>query len=137
MLACLTALTVGMEMSKKIRRDAEAGSEESEPEEFQVRTSLLEERRLTSQRSAGITRINQQLAQVNSMFRDLSSIVIAQGESISTIEGNSDMSYQNTEVIKSQLKITKDGRQQLKDMITILACLIVFVFGISIYRSSR
>lgn len=122
-------------------RDPEAGSEDEEdlsvPEDMRQRTSLLQERRIASDRAAGITRIHQQMSQVSSMFRDLSSMVISQGESIATIEQNAERSSENIHQTTKQLKITYDRRQQLKDLLMILCIVALCLLGVSLYSRVR
>ena len=83
-----------------------------------------------------MNRIHQQVHQVSSMFRDLSNIVVSQGESVATIEQTVDSAASNIKQVNLQLKVTSDRKKQLRDIIMILACIILFVLGISIYRRS-
>lgn len=106
-------------------------------EELQQRVSLLNDRVVSSERLNGITRIHQQISQVNSLFRDLSSMVISQGEGIATIEQNSERSAENTRQSASELKISYDRRKQLKDVIMILAVIVVFMLGLNMYNRVR
>ncbi len=106
-------------------------------EELQQRVSLLNDRVVGSDRLNGITRIHQQISQVNSLFRDLSSMVIAQGDGIATIEQNSERSADNTRHSASELKISFDRRKQLKDVIMILAVIVVLMLGVNMYNRVR
>ena len=109
----------------------------SEDEEMQQRTGLINQRRIVSnERSSGMNRIHQQVSQVSSMFRDLSNIVVSQGESVATIEQTVDSAASNIKEVNFQLKVTQDRRKQLKDLIFLLGCLVMFVIGVSIYRRS-
>ena len=109
--------------------------ESSDDEELQQRAGLLGQRRqISNERSAGMNRIHQQVSQVSSMFRDLSSIVISQGESISTIENTVDNAASNIKDVNTQLKVTRDSKKQLRDIVVILACIILFILGVTIYR---
>ncbi len=102
----------------------EAGESES--------LSLLSENRLASQRSSGIAKIHQQVSQVNSMFRDLSAMVIAQGETVQTIEDNVENSAAFTKKAKLEIIITHDRRKHIKDAIFILGGLILVVILLSL-----
>ena len=102
--------------------------EENPPESL----SLLQENRVASQRASGIARIHQQVTQVNSMFKDLSAIVIAQGETAQTIEDNAESSVGFTKRATMQIKITHDRRTHIKDAIFILAGLIITVILLSL-----
>ena len=107
----------------------------SDDEEMQQRTGLISKNRTTTnERSAGMNRIHQQVSQVSSMFRDLSNIVVSQGESVATIEQTVDNAASNIKEVNVQLKVSQDRRKQLKDLIFILGCLVMFVLGVSIYR---
>jgi t-SNARE complex subunit (syntaxin) len=112
-------------------------SETSDDEEMQQQHGLLGQRRnIANERSAGMNRIHQQVSQVSAMFRDLSTIVISQGESVATIEQTVDKTAGNIKDVNIQLKVTGDRKKQLRDIIVILAFIVLFVLGISIYRRS-
>ena len=99
--------------------------------------SLLQENRFASQRASGIAKIHQQVHQVNSMFKDLSAIVLAQGETVQTVEANVESSAGFTKRAAMEIKVTHDRRKHLKDAIFILAALIALVILLSIGSKFR
>ena len=94
--------------------------------------SLLEENRLASQRAAGVSIIHQQVSQVNSMFRDLSAMALAQAETVQTVEDNVHASVLHVSRANREIKLTYDRRKHLKDAIFILGALIVLVILLSL-----
>lgn len=115
-------------MSNRFSSTHVSFDEEDPPESL----SLLQENRFASHRASGIAHISQQVSQVNSMFKDLSAMVIAQGETVSTIENNAESAVGYTKRASMEIKVTHDRRKHIKDAIFILAALIIIVILLTI-----
>jgi t-SNARE complex subunit (syntaxin) len=106
-------------------------------EDFPESLSLLQENRIASHRASGIAQIHQQVSQVNSMFKDLSQMVIAQGETVQTIEDNAESASSFTKRATMEIKITHDRRKHIKDAIFILGGFIMVVILLSLGSKLR
>jgi t-SNARE complex subunit (syntaxin) len=84
-------------------------------------------------RKAGIQRIQQDMSTVNQLYRDLSGIVIRQGETIDAIDGRIEQTVKtskntNDELLKSDQRYRQQQRLILRIiMFLIIAIIIVFL----------
>ncbi len=108
-----------------------------DPNSPDQQVSLLERDQGELERSKAIGRMHSQIGQVNQMFRDLSELVISQGDQLNTIESNFESSASNTKQAAEQVRVTHDRRKQLKDFILILSMILIFVVLISVYRGVK
>lgn len=101
------------------------GSPMQEESTLRIRSTIVQER------DEGIRRIQNQVTEVNQMFRDLASIVHDQGHQFESIERNAESAAVNTKQAVQELKNAVDrqrgNRERLCCMLVAAVCLLVFV----------
>jgi len=78
--------------------------------------------RLSSEREAGIRKIQTQVSEVNQIFRDLASIVSEQGQHIGSIESQAEAAAAGTKQAVQELKKAVDRQKGLRQKVS---CLLV------------
>lgn len=79
---------------------------------------------IVQEREEGIRRVQNQVSQVNQMFRDLATIVVEQGEQLNTIESQAESAAENTVQASKELKKAVAKQGSLKDRLMILLILV-------------
>jgi len=111
-------------------------SDESDDFEKGELSPLMTQQRISKRveiRQAGIQRIQRDMTTVNQLYRDLSGIVIQQGESITAIDASVEQSVQNSknandEVHKTEQRYRNQQRFVMRLIIfLILAIIVVFL----------
>ena len=86
-------------------------------------------------RHAGIQRIQRDMNTVNQLFRDLSGIVIQQGERITAIDATVEKSVDNSRNAKEEVvKTEKRYRQQQRFVLKLIVFLILAILSIFLVR---
>lgn len=87
-------------------------------------------------RMAGIQRIQKDMSTVNQLFKDLSGIVIQQGESINAIESSVEKAVLNSEKATEEIKKTETRhRKQQGAVLRIIGILFAFVMMLFLVRT--
>ena len=86
-------------------------------------------------RKAGIQRIQKDMNTVNQLFKDLSGLVIQQGDSITAVDSTVERSVGNSRNAKEEVEKTeKRHRQQQKFLLKIIVILVLAILTIFLIR---
>jgi t-SNARE complex subunit (syntaxin) len=86
-------------------------------------------------RNAGIQRIQRDMNTVNQLFRDLSGLVIHQGDSVTAVDASVERSITHAENAKEEVEKTdKRHKQQQKFLLRIIIILVVAILVIFLIR---
>ena len=103
---------------------------EMSPLMTQARVSKREELR-----HAGIARIQRDMTAVNQLYRDLSGIVIQQGETITAIDASVEQTVQHTKNTNEEIQKTEQRhRQQQRFVIRLIVFLIIAIILVFLLR---
>jgi len=105
--------------------DFELGLLDDSPDTHSQNFAAMQESvwaRLSSEREAGIRRIQTQVSEVNQIFRDLASIVSEQGQHIGSIESQAEAASAGTKQAVQELKKAVDRQKGIRQKVS---CLLV------------
>lgn len=86
-------------------------------------------------RQAGIQRIQRDMSTVNQLFKDLSGLVIQQGDTITAVDSAVEKSVENSRNAKEEVEKTeKRHRQQQRFLLRIIVILVLAILAIFLIR---
>lgn len=87
-------------------------------------------------RLAGIQRIQKDMSTVNQLFKDLSGIVIMQGDSINAMDASVEKAVQNAQRANEEISVTeKRHRKQQGAVLRVIGVLVAFILVLFIMRT--
>ena len=119
------------EMDPLINMEDGFGDGETSPLMVQTRTTKAQQAR-----NAGMQRIQKDMFTVNQLFKDLSGIVIQQGESITAIAASVEKTLDHSSKAGEEvMKTDKRHRQQQMTAIRLAGCFLMFIIMIFLIRT--
>jgi t-SNARE complex subunit (syntaxin) len=113
--------------------DLEEGRFEHESEPLVLQTTT---RKGQDIRLAGIQRIQRDMTTVNQLFKDLSTIVISQGDSITAIDASVEKAVEHSRKATEEVaKTDKRHRQQQSFAFRLIGILLMFVLSLFLIRT--
>jgi|LauGreDrversion4_2_1035121.scaffolds.fasta_scaffold72539_2 t-SNARE complex subunit (syntaxin) len=86
-------------------------------------------------RKAGIQRIQRDMSTVNQLFKDLSGLVVSQGDTITGVDSAVERTVDNSQKAREEVEKTdKRHRQQQRFLLRIIIILVVAILAIFLIR---
>eukprot|EP00747_Dinoflagellata_sp_TGD_P219520 gnl/TRDRNA2_/TRDRNA2_91620_c3_seq1.p1 gnl/TRDRNA2_/TRDRNA2_91620_c3~~gnl/TRDRNA2_/TRDRNA2_91620_c3_seq1.p1 ORF type:complete len:275 (+),score=67.17 gnl/TRDRNA2_/TRDRNA2_91620_c3_seq1:120-827(+) len=99
-----------------------------------VQQDIAIHNRIAAEREEGIRRIQSQVSEVNSIFRDLAAIVQEQGQHIETIEQQAEVSSENTKKAVVELQKASDRQRTSRERLCYILALALLVLCCIVLR---
>eukprot|EP00027_Filamoeba_sp_ATCC50430_P015914 CAMPEP_0168573836 /NCGR_PEP_ID=MMETSP0413-20121227/18750_1 /TAXON_ID=136452 /ORGANISM="Filamoeba nolandi, Strain NC-AS-23-1" /LENGTH=207 /DNA_ID=CAMNT_0008607119 /DNA_START=280 /DNA_END=900 /DNA_ORIENTATION=- len=118
----------GLTIEEPVRNDYDLEAQRTK--QFHIQNQLDFNEALIVDRDQGIREIEKTVVEVNEIFRDLSKLVIEQGQMIDNIESNIESAVQDTNKGVVEIRKASDYQKRSRTKLCILALILVIIVSV-------